>query len=66
VKNPVSVLRERIPTRRRDQIEKAVKVTAGTAAALWVVLQLRRELYGPGGTKLSRYDRAVDKIWPRS
>ena len=65
MKNPVSVLSERISPRRKQQIEKAVKVTAGTATAVWVVLRLRRELYGPGGTRMSRYDRAIDKIWPR-
>jgi hypothetical protein len=65
VKNPVSALTDRIPPRRREQIEKAVRVTAGTAAAIWVVLRLRRELYGPGGTRLSRYDRTVDKVWNR-
>jgi hypothetical protein len=65
VKNPVSVISKRISPKRREQLEKAVKVTAGTAAAIWVVLQLKRELYGPGGSRMSRYDRAVDKIWPR-
>jgi hypothetical protein len=65
VKNPVSVLSKRISPKRREQLDKAVKVTAGTAAAIWVVLRLKRELYGPGGSRMSRYDRTVDKIWPR-
>jgi hypothetical protein len=65
VKNPVSALKKRMSPTRRGQVEKAIKVTAGTAAAIWVILRLKRELYGPGGTRMSRYDRSVDKIWPR-
>ena len=52
MKNPLSGITDRIPHMNRQQFEKAAKVTAGTAAAIWVVLKLRRELYGPGGTKL--------------
>jgi len=47
------------------QIEKVAKVTAGTAAALFMVLRLKRELYGPGGSKMSRYHPDVDKLWKR-
>jgi len=65
VKNPVSALKDRMSPGRREQIEKAIKVTAGTVAAIWVVLRLKRELYGPGGTRMSRYNRSVDKVWPR-
>lgn len=65
LKNPLSPITKRLSPTRRKQIEKVAKVTAGTAAALWMVLRLRRELYGPGGTKLSRYQRDVDKIWKR-
>ena len=63
MKNPLSGITDRIPHVNRQQFEKAAKVTAGTAAAIWVVLKLRRQLYGPGGTKLSLYDRAVDEVW---
>ena len=65
MKNPLAVVTDRLSPKRKEQIEKAAKITAGTAAAIWVVLQLRRELYGPGGSKMSRYDRAVDKVWNR-
>ena len=54
-------IRDRIRPPRDGRLGNVLKVAAGTAAAVWVVLQLRRELYGPGGTKLSRYDPAVDK-----
>ena len=65
MKNPLSALAKKISPARRQQIEKAASVTAGTAAAIWVILRLKRDLYGPGGTRLSRYNRTVDKVWPR-
>jgi len=63
LKNPLSPLTKRVSPARRKQIEKAVKVTAGTAAAVWMVLRLKRELYGPGGSKMSRYRSDIDKVW---
>ena len=65
MKNPLSKISEKIAPPKRGRLEKAVKVTAGTAAAVWMVLKLRRELYGPGGTKMSRYDKSVDEVWDR-
>ncbi len=61
----ISGIRRRFKTPARGTIQTALKVTAGAGAAIWVALQLKRELYGPGGTKLSRYDRSVDKIWDK-
>lgn len=63
--NPLSALGQKLEPSRRQKLEKAIAVTAGTAAAVWVVLRLKRELYGPGGSKMSRYDRQVDKVWDR-
>ncbi len=65
MKNPLSKITEKIAPPKHGRIEKAIKVTAGTAAAVWVVLRLRRELYGPGGTRMSRYDSGVDEVWKR-
>lgn len=65
LKNPLYPITKRLSPKRRKQIEKAVKVTAGTAVAAWMVLRLRRELYGPGGSKMSRYHPDVDKKWKR-
>lgn len=65
MKNPLSKISEKLAPPKQGTLGKAVKVTAGTAAALWVVLRLKRELYGPGGTKMSRYDKAVDEVWDR-
>lgn len=65
IKNPLSPITKRVSPARRKQIEKVAKVTIGTAAALWMALRLKRELYGPGGSKMSRYQRDVDRIWKR-
>ena len=65
LKNPLTSITKRVSPARRKQIKQVARVTAGTAAAVWMVLRLKRELYGPGGTKLSRYQRDVDKIWKR-
>jgi hypothetical protein len=62
-KNPLESITKRVSPERRKQIETVAKVTAGTAAALWMVIRLKRELYGPGGSKMSRYQRSVDKVW---
>jgi hypothetical protein len=56
-------LRDRINPPRNNKLGTFLKVAAGTAASVWVLLQLRRELYGPGGTKMSAYDPDVDEIW---
>jgi hypothetical protein len=58
-------LRDRIHPPRDGRLGNFFKVAAGTAAAVWVVLQLRRELYGPGGSKMSPYDPDVDEIWEK-
>lgn len=65
MKNPLSSITQRFTPPRNSTLEKAISVTAGTAAAIWVVLKLRRELYGPGGTRMSRYDKSVDEVWKR-
>jgi hypothetical protein len=65
MKNPLSRLSDKIAPPKRGGITKAVKITAGTAAAIWVAMRLKRELYGPGGTKMSRYDKNVDEVWDR-
>ncbi len=65
LKNPLHPITKRLSPTRRKQIEKVAKVTAGTAAAVWMVLRLKRELYGPGGSRMSRYHPDVDKIWKR-
>ena len=53
----------RIPS--KGGVIKAVAVTGGIASAVWFALRLKPELYGPGGTKLARYDPAIDRARPR-
>jgi len=65
MKNPLKQISEKLAPPKQGRLEKAVKITAGTAAAVWVAMKLRRELYGPGGTKMSRYDKSVDEVWDR-
>lgn len=63
IKNPLSLIGRRLETSKSEKLRKAVSMTAGTAAAIWVALRLKRELYGPGGSRMSRYDPEVDKRW---
>ncbi len=63
IPNPLSLLEKKLEPSRREKLEKAAKITAGTAAAIWVAFRLKRELYGPGGSKMSRYDPEVDDVW---
>lgn len=63
IRNPLSLLEGRLEPSKREKLEKAAKITAGAAAAIWMVFRLKRELYGPGGSKMSRYDAEVDEIW---
>ena len=50
---------------RKPGLKTIVTVTAGVASAILFALRVRKDLYGPGGTKLSRYNRSIDKPWPR-
>ena len=59
----LDALRDRLNPPRDNKLGTFLKVAAGTAASVWVLLQLRRELYGPGGTKMSPYDPDVDENW---
>jgi hypothetical protein len=66
IEDAISSLRDRIRPPRDGKVGNVLRVAAGTAAAVWVILQLRRELYGPGGSRMSRYDPSVDKKSPQS
>jgi len=39
------------------KVVRVAKVVGAGVVGLWMALRVRRELYGPGGTKLSRYRR---------
>jgi hypothetical protein len=62
----VNDLRRRLKTPDRSTVQTALKVTAGASAAILLALKFRRELYGPGGTTMARYDTSVDKVWDKN
>lgn len=39
------------------KVVKAAKIAAAGATSIWLMLRVRKELYGPGGTKLDRHRR---------
>ena len=45
IDDTLNSIRDRIRPPRDGKLGNLIKVAAGTAAAVWVVLQLRRELY---------------------
>jgi len=61
----IESVKRKVNTPRKKNVNKIVAVTAGLTSAIWFALRLRKDLYGPGGTKLSRYNPSVDKTWPR-
>jgi hypothetical protein len=61
----IGTIRRKVRAPRKDDVRTVLAVTAGAASAIWLALRFKRELYGPGGTKLSRYSRSIDKIWRR-
>ena len=51
----IEAIRHPKKAKKRSAIFKALEVTAGVATTAWLALRVRKNLYGPGGTKLSRY-----------
>ncbi len=45
------------PRRQNSRIVQALKITAGAATTIWLAMRVRKELYGPGGTRLERGPR---------
>ena len=48
-------------TPSRGTVLRVLEVGAGAASAVWFALRVRKQLYGPGGTKLNRYPRKRNK-----
>jgi hypothetical protein len=61
----IDIVKRKVRPPRKNDVKTVVAVTAGVTSAIWFALRLRKDLYGPGGTKLSRYNPSVDKTWPR-
>ncbi|HVF39252.1 MAG TPA: hypothetical protein VM939_05075 [Gemmatimonadaceae bacterium] len=58
--NPVSLLKDAASRPARGRVVRALQIGAGAASAIIIALQLRRELYGPGGTKLNRFPPSTE------
>jgi len=61
----IDIVKRKVRPPRKNAVKTAIAVTVGAASTIWFALRLRKDLYGPGGTKLSRYNRSIDKNWPR-
>lgn len=57
VEEAAEAIRRALHPPKNSQIFKALKITAGAASAIWLAMRVRKELYGPGGTRLERYPR---------
>ncbi|MBA3343449.1 MAG: hypothetical protein H0T48_16660 [Gemmatimonadaceae bacterium] len=53
--NPFEVVKGAASGSGSKPLIRALQIGAGAASAIWIALRLRRELYGPGGTRLNRY-----------
>jgi hypothetical protein len=51
----IQAIRHPKKAKKRSAVFRALEVSAGVATAAWLALRVRKQLYGPGGTKLSRY-----------
>ena len=45
------------PQRQKSRILQALQITAAAASTIWLAMRVRKELYGPGGTRLERGPR---------
>jgi hypothetical protein len=43
-----------------SRVLRVAKVVGAGLVGVWLALRVRKELYGPGGTKLSRYRKRDD------
>lgn len=53
--NALQAIRHPKKAKKRSAVFRAIEVGAGVATAAWLALRVRKQLYGPGGTKLTRY-----------
>lgn len=51
----IQAIRHPKKAKKRSVVFRALEVGAGVATAAVLALRVRKQLYGPGGTKLSRY-----------
>ena len=53
--NAIRAIRHPTKAKKPNAIIRALEVGTSVATAAWLALRVRKHLYGPGGTKLSRY-----------
>jgi hypothetical protein len=51
----VEAIRHPKKAKKPNPMFRALEIGAGVAATAWLALRVRKQIYGPGGTKLSRY-----------
>jgi hypothetical protein len=51
----IEAIRHPKRAKKRSAVFRALEVSATVATTAWLALRVRKNLYGPGGTKLSRY-----------
>lgn len=51
----IETIRHPKKAKKRSAVFRALEVGAGVATTAWLALRVRKHIYGPGGTKLSRY-----------
>jgi len=54
ISKAVDAIRHPKKAKKRSTIFRVLEVSAGVATTAWLALRVRKSLYGPGGTKLSR------------
>ncbi len=53
--NAIRAIRHPKKAKKPSALFRVLEVGASVATAAWLALRVRKHIYGPGGTKLSRY-----------
>lgn len=59
----MSLLDKLKPKKKSNKNPTIAAGAVGIASLIWAGIKIKRELYGPGGTKLSRHNPSIDKVW---
>ena len=61
VKKAADAVRRVVRAPQMSTIFKALRITVGAASTIWLAMRVRKELYGPGGTRLERGPRRKER-----
>lgn len=61
IEEAADAIRRVVRPPQKSRIFKALKITAGVVSTIWLAMRVRKELYGPGGTRLTRYPRRKER-----